>query len=70
MKTIRVRDATYHALVSLRKKDENFSDVIDRLASKKNCDIARYAGGLAGSKNLAMLKSFSKKRRSAAWARI
>jgi predicted CopG family antitoxin len=52
MKAIKVRDTTYGALVSLMQDGDDLSDVIDRLAGKKTCDIHRYAGALQGSKVL------------------
>ena len=51
MKTITLRDDTYHALLSLKEDDDSFSDVIDRLVSRKNRDIRKYAGGLRGVKS-------------------
>jgi predicted CopG family antitoxin len=70
MKTITLRDETYHALASLKEDDDSFSDVIDRLVSKKNCDIREYAGALRTSKILDDLQSFSKKMRSSGRARV
>ncbi len=46
MKTITIRDETYYLLLSLKEKDDSFSDVIDRLISRKNRDIREYAGAL------------------------
>ena len=70
MKTITLRDDTYHALLSLKEDDDSFSDVIDRLVTRKNRDIREYAGGLRGSKVLDDLQSFSKKMRSSGKARV
>ncbi len=35
MKTLTIRDETYHPLLSMREKDDSFSDAIDRLIRKK-----------------------------------
>ena len=70
MKTITLRDDTYHALLSLKEDDDSFSDVIDRLVTRKNRDIRKYAGALRGSKVLDDLQSFSKKMRSSGKARV
>ena len=70
MKTITLRDDTYHSLVSLKEDDDSFSDVIDRLVSKKNRDIREYAGALRDSKILDDLRSFTKEMRSSGRARV
>jgi predicted CopG family antitoxin len=69
MKTITIRDETYHALLTLKEEDDSFSDVIDRLVSRKNLDIRAYAGALRDSKILDDLESFTKKMRRSAKAR-
>ncbi len=69
MKTITIRDETYHALLTLKEGDDSFSDVIDRLVSRKNLDIRAYAGALRDSKILDDLESFTKKMRRSAKAR-
>lgn len=70
MKTITLRDETYHSLLVLKEGDDSFSDVIDRLISKKNRDIREYAGALRDSKILDDLHTFTKKMRSSGKARI
>jgi len=70
MKTITIRDETYHSLSSLKEKDDSFSDVIDRLISKKNRDIRDYAGALKDSKVLDDLEDFTKKIRKSGKARV
>jgi predicted CopG family antitoxin len=52
MRTITIRDETYHSLPTLKEKDDSFSDVIDRLIGKKNHDIRAYSGALQDSKIL------------------
>ena len=64
MKTITIRDETYHSLVTLKEKDDNFSDVIDRLISTKNRDIRDYAGALKDSKVLDELEDLTKEIRN------
>ena len=39
MKTITIRVDTYHTLLMLKEGEDSFSDVINRLISKKNRDI-------------------------------
>ena len=50
MKTITIRDDTYHTLLILKEGEDSFSDVINRLVTKKNRDIREYAGALRDSK--------------------
>jgi predicted CopG family antitoxin len=70
MKTITLRDETYHSLLVLKEGDDSFSDVIDRLISRKNRDIREYAGALRDSNVLDELHSFTKKMRSSGRARM
>lgn len=70
MKTITIRDETYHSLLSLKEKDDSFSDVIDRLISTKNRDIRDYAGALKDSKVLDDLEDLTKKIRTSGKARV
>lgn len=70
MKTITLRDETYHSLLILKEGDDSFSDVIDRLISRKNRDIREYAGALRESKVLDDLHTITKKIRSSGRARI
>ena len=70
MKTITLRDDTYHSLLILKEGNDSFSDVINRLISKKNRDIREYAGALRDSKVLDELHTFTKKMRSSGRARI
>lgn len=59
-----------HSLVTLKEKDDNFSDVIDRLISTKNRDIRDYAGALKDSKVLDELEDLTKKIRTSGKARV
>ncbi|MFA6332779.1 MAG: antitoxin VapB family protein [Methanoregula sp.] len=70
MKTITLRDETYHSLLVLKEGDDSFSDVIDRLVSGKNRDIREYAGALRDSTVLDELHTFTKKMRNSGRARI
>jgi predicted CopG family antitoxin len=70
MKTITLRDETYHSLLVLKEGDDSFSDVIDRLVSRKNRDIREYAGALRDSAVLDELHTFTKKMRNSGRARI
>lgn len=49
MKTITVREDTYFHLLSLKERDDSFSDVIDRILAERSHDIRPLAGGLADS---------------------
>lgn len=57
MKTITLRENTYLHLLSLKEKNDSFSDVIDRILSQRSRDIRPYAGGLAKSSHINDLKS-------------
>lgn len=70
MKTITLRDDTYHSLLVLKEGDDSFSDVIDRLISKKNRDIGEYAGALRDSNVLDDLRTVTKEMRSSGRARV
>ncbi len=69
MKTITIRDDTYHSLIILKEGEDSFSDVINRLVSKKNRDIGEYAGKLRDSKVLDRLHASTREMRDSAWAR-
>lgn len=59
MKTITVRESTYLNLLSLKEKDDSFSDVIDRILSERSHDIRPFAGGLADSPYIRELKTLT-----------
>jgi len=69
MKTITIRDDTYHTLLMLKEGEDSFSDVINRLISKKNRDIREYAGALRDSKILDRLQVSTREIRDSGWAR-
>jgi predicted CopG family antitoxin len=69
MKTITIRDDTYHTLLILKEGEDSFSDVINRLVSKKNRDIREYAGALRDSKILDRLHASTREMRNSGWAR-
>jgi predicted CopG family antitoxin len=70
MKTITIRDDTYHNLLMLKEGEDSFSDVINRLISKKNRDIREYAGALRDSKVLDSLHAFTREMRDSGRARV
>lgn len=70
MKTITIRDDTYHTLLMLKEGEDSFSDVINRLISKKNRDIREYAGALRDSKVLDSLHAFTREMRDSGRARM
>jgi predicted CopG family antitoxin len=53
----------------LKEGEDSFSDVINRLISKKNRDIREYAGALRDSKILDRLQVSTKEIRDSGWAR-
>ena len=59
MKTLTIRESTYSLLLSLKVKDDSFSDVIDRLLVSRSHDIRPFAGGLADSPHLDDLRSLT-----------
>ena len=69
MKTITIRDDTYHSLIILKEGEDSFSDVINRLVNKKNRDIREYAGTLRDSKVLDRLHASTREMRDSGWAR-
>ena len=69
MKTITIRDDTYHTLLMLKEGEDSFSDVINRLISKKNRDIREYAGALRDSKIVDRLQQSTRDIRDSGWAR-
>jgi predicted CopG family antitoxin len=69
MKTITIRDDTYHNLLMLKEGEDSFSDVINRLISKKNRDIREYAGALRDSKILDRLHKSTREIRDSGRAR-
>ena len=69
MKTSTVRDDTYHTLLMLKEGEDSFSDVINRLISKKNRDIREYAGALRDSKVLDHLHASTREIRDSGLAR-
>ena len=69
MKTSTIQDDTYHTLLLLKEREDNFSDVINRLISKKNRDIREYAGALRDLKILDRLHASIREIRYSGWAR-
>jgi len=70
MKTITIRDDTYHTLLILKEGEDSFSDVINRLVTKKNRDIREYAGALRDSKVLDRLHASTREIRDSGRARM
>jgi predicted CopG family antitoxin len=46
MKTITIREETYHKLSSLKEPGDGYSDVIDSLLKRKEMDLKKYFGCL------------------------
>ncbi len=69
-KTISIRDDVYDILKNLKKEDESFSDVIEKLAEKKKSDIREYFGALKDSRVLDEIEKDCKEIRKSARQRI
>jgi predicted CopG family antitoxin len=59
MKTITIREETYHKLSSLKEPGDSYSDVIDSLLKRKEMDLKKYFGCLKDSKVLDEIEAFS-----------
>jgi len=70
MKTISIRDDIYERLVNLKGEGESFSDVIERLLSRKGFSIERFFGCLKDSAVLDEIAEYSRKIRESARFRI
>ncbi len=65
-KTISIREEVYDILMSLKKENESFSDVIWKLTKKRKPNLRDYFGGLKDSKAIIEIKEDSKKIRESA----
>jgi len=65
-KTISIREEVYDILMSLKKENESFSDVIWKLTKKRKPNLRDYFGGLRDSKAIIEIKEDSKKIRESA----
>lgn len=70
MKTISIRDDVYEKLLRLKLEGEGFSDVIEKLLTRKGLSIEEYFGCLRDSSILDGLTEYSKKLRRSARLRI
>jgi predicted CopG family antitoxin len=70
MKSITLRDEVYHALRSLKREKERFSDVIARILIKKPDDCRQYAGGLRNSPILDEIEKTAREIRSSVRPRV
>ena len=61
---VSIRDDVYQKLKKLKKNDESFSDLIDRLSSKAKgtWDLLEELNGIAGSDDLELEKLIIKNR--------
>jgi len=55
-KTISIREELYDILMSLKKENESFSDVIYKLTKKRKPNLRNYFGGLKDSKAIMEIK--------------
>jgi len=44
VKTLTIKKSVYEKLSSIKKKDESFSDLFERLSESENPDLMRFAG--------------------------
>ncbi len=65
-KTISIRDDIYKSLKDAKRKDESFSDVIERLLKKDKIDLSEYFGSLKDNSLLDALEEDSRKIRAMA----
>ncbi len=60
-KTISIKESVYEILKRSKRENESFSDVIERLARKKNIDLMSFFGELKGKEVLDAIEEDSKK---------
>ena len=65
-KTISIREEVYDILMSLKKENESFSDVIWKLTKKRKPNMRDYFGSLKDSKAIIEIKEDCKKIRESA----
>jgi len=71
MKTIAVRDTVYEVLKSLKEKDEELSDVVERLVTtSKDADLSAFFGILKESDVLNSLAEDTRRLRESSRFRI
>jgi predicted CopG family antitoxin len=70
MKTITIREETYHKLSALKEPGDSYSDVIDSLLKRKDLDLKKYFGCLKDSRVLDEIEAFSKESRQNTRTRI
>jgi predicted CopG family antitoxin len=56
MKTLTIRDETYQKLVKLKRDNESFSDVIERIIEGRRVSIEEFVGTLKNSEILKELE--------------
>ncbi len=65
-KTISIREEVYDILMSLKKENESFSDVIYKLTKKRKPNLRDYFGILKDSKAMPEIEEDIKKMRESA----
>ncbi len=60
-KTISIREEVYDILKSLKRENESFSDVIEKLAKRRKSDLMEYFGVLKDSNLMNEIKEDCKK---------
>lgn len=69
IKTIAVNDEIYRTLKKIKRDDESFSDLIERLLSSGGVSLKGYFGVLRDSENLDGIEEHSRAIRSSAKVR-
>ncbi len=57
MKTLTIRDETYQRLAKLKRDNESFSDVIERIIEGRQVSIEEFVGKLKNSEILKELEN-------------
>ena len=57
MKTLTIRDETYQKLAKLKRDNESFSDVIERIIEGRQVSIEEFVGKLKNSEILKELEN-------------
>jgi predicted CopG family antitoxin len=63
MKTLTIRDKVYDELLKLKRKEESFSELLERLATEKKRSITEFAGFLTASDAEKMRKGIYESRK-------
>lgn len=62
MKTLTIKEKVYKTLVSVKDKNESFSDLLERLAVKEKKSVTEFAGFLSEKSGNEMMAEWKKNR--------